>query len=427
MVVTAEERRLALEGTADDFCTHLKTAPGAVLSPNLRLGVAACARDALVCKACDALPPDTCLAKGTDFMSICKGHKVDVFKPTTLKDKDVLILVNLVHAIIRHQGRLDEAWYNKTINFIQSSGLLASYPHKDEEGKLLGCRAIFSEVLALSAAYQAIQMVFFGLGKNSPPPLPSRKDMAGAPGPANIHFPSLLHRVRFSKAVRDTPFYIWHDINTESPEFSKITPEGRDMQHYIQEDLSPFCGTCFAPEDSAFIGRNISDVMYCKGVDVLFAYQPLDYKIHCSSVQRCQLEFVSLAVAETHSCAFWQTMHATFRAVSVHASDPARNTHETALTNFGKAIATLPFDLMGIISASKGVEFAGGDELLVEAAGTAGTFECMTRLTDASLARAPPATMMSAMRIGLICMYRWKSIVPTIAAIIAVLYMVLRG
>lgn len=90
-------------------------------------------------------------------------------------------------------------------------------------------------------------------------------------------------------------------------------------------------------------------------------------------------------------------MHDAMRDVSV-SSTAASSSRETALTEFGRAAATLPYNAAAVQKALQNVEQQGGKELKVEVCCTVGGFESMTRAVDATLRKKPPNAVVAIMK-----------------------------
>lgn len=261
--MTPERRIKDLQQLTVDFSAYLKTTPGTILSPSIRLGIAICARDALLkCKGChDALEQELCLRPGSSFYAFCEDMEHEPafpIPPTASLKRDTKVetcLVNIVHSVICHQNRLDEIWYKDALAAIQSCGILDDYANElnckgDEHEMELASYAVFSEIVTLAAVSHGLHSTLLILGDmldGDVPVLPSWDEMKGAPGPSYIRFSSLLHRIRKGPFDSHLPCFYRSDINKQSPEYAKIETE-------VWREISnlPIPGICanFSPRDN---------------------------------------------------------------------------------------------------------------------------------------------------------------------------------
>lgn len=207
---TPESRLSDLRQIAIDFSNHLKTSPGTILTPNQRLGVAICARDALLqCKGCiQSLNDGVCPFR---LFSYCAEIKHEPNFPVRgssddSNEEDIdACLVNIIHTVILHQSKLDTRWYEDCISALQSCGILKNYTEynqcADDANELeLASQALFCEIILLIAMSHGIHSTFLTLGIDVPP-LPTWDDMKNSPSPLDIRFSSLLHCVRRDESV----------------------------------------------------------------------------------------------------------------------------------------------------------------------------------------------------------------------------------
>ncbi|KAL7502513.1 hypothetical protein ACHAWX_000504 [Stephanocyclus meneghinianus] len=376
--MTPEVRIQGLQQMAADFSAYLKTVPGTILSPNLRLGVTICARDALKCSSCHrALKDVVCLRPGSSFHAYCSemGHGPEFpVAPESDRNKKIeACLVNIVHAVVCHQNRLDEIWYNDAIVDLRESGILDVYAKEfnctdDVDEMNLASSAVFIEIVILAAASHGIYSTFLGLGKlggldGNIPPLPSWDEMRGAPGPSNIRFSLLLNRVRQYDSIANAPYFHSWDADKLCPEYAKVE---KDIWKQLASPQMPnICGN-FSPRDN--VGHE--DVM---------------------------------------------KENAT--------SEDCNGDRERALLDFGSAMANLAVDVQKAPSALEEVKKIGGMELAVEAVCVAGAFEMMTKVVDASGRKAQSKQLLKVMQ-GLMFMLKHRVTIGIIGASVMAPYVV---
>lgn len=324
---TAEGRLEALRQVAVDFSTHLETVPGAYLPPDLRLGVATCARNALTCKACAELQ-QSCLPKSVSFYLACSNVNHDKGISFKSNNKVASCLTSIVHALVNQQPKLNQAWFDDAIQAIKESGLVSENIFTNEEGVELACYSAFAEIVALASVSSGLYEAFVALNQATPL-LPTK----AAPGPTNIDFSSLLKRVRRDENLVAMPYFMISDVDTSSSEWMKLRESTREKLQgpTMLNDKSPMVGLCMAPED-LFMFDHFMSVAYmkagfvrtttcCESLAPLFfssshirnvfclqkvamTWIPLDSSIYCPSVSRHDLETVASAIAAAHECNF---------------------------------------------------------------------------------------------------------------------------
>ncbi|KAL7533061.1 hypothetical protein ACHAXR_005011 [Thalassiosira sp. AJA248-18] len=390
--MTPAHRLRNLQQLATDFSIHLKTSPGTILSPNLRLGVAICARDALLqCKTgCHrALAEEVCLRPSSSFYDYCREMKHEPAFPvpkeeesasTSANDNIKDCLVNIVHAIICHQNRLDTIWYEDAIAALRSCGVLTEYAKEmnsnendedDEKEKEMEVASgvVFCEIVLIAAMSHGIHSIFLTLSNimedSTMPPLPSWEDMMETPGPTNIRFTSLLHLIRRDDLVAHAIFFRKRDLNTNSPEYSKIE---KDVWKELDHKGPPFQCTKFSPCDNNMFGK-VMDVLYLTKKEMALLWYNLNPSTHCSSV-----------TSTTTFLGYGSSLDTTFD----------REKREKALIHLGSAVATLPMDMEKVQIALQEVKSVGGMELAMEATAVAGAYETITKVVDATGIKLPP-------------------------------------
>jgi len=321
---TPESRLRDLQHAAANFSTHLKTSPGTILPPHVRLGVAICARDALLrCKCCAlATTGVCCLRPGSSFYDFLLQQKEHEPFPTncnrddeaqqSMSDDTKACLVNIIHTVVCHQSKINDMWYKDSIGALQSCGILADHVKQskncvdcdgDTTNELeLGSQAVFVEIILLAVTSHGIHSTFLALEVDIPA-LPTWEEMKGAPEPMHICYSSLLHRVRRDESKAFAPYFLAKDIRKNSPECKKIEKEVWNEFKFIC-GLGPYiCGT-FAPNDIVMFQTRFMSSFYLTIGEMLLNWGELDSTRHCSHVTRHDMETVANAVAVAHSCDF---------------------------------------------------------------------------------------------------------------------------
>jgi hypothetical protein len=133
--VSVADRQGVLLKLCTKFNEHLRTVPGVYLSTQVRLGIAQCAQAALTCDQCSELPRDACLRPGANFDSHCSRMHQDCplswseFFPEAfcqIQPETAKMLCDIIHAIVRHQHRLDKLWYTTVLSQLEESELMQS-------------------------------------------------------------------------------------------------------------------------------------------------------------------------------------------------------------------------------------------------------------------------------------------------------------
>lgn len=297
--LTVEERKADILKLVDEFNAHLLSPRpvGSILNNRDCVKVAIFAREAVHCSACDEVADDVCLRPNTDIYELmqgmnCAGDTTDV--------KDVF-LINIVHAIVRHQHRLDEQWYKSVLNSIQSLFLTEEEKSMDEETIQVRCHTILCEILSLAVSSNGIHMTFLVLGEDVPK-LPSDEEveavMKSYSPPGEFNIMSFLSNVRRNTSESLwSPYFIYEDINLESPE-SKVI--GEEFLKYLEKSLGVGPRICmyFALYDCRMM-MDVMNVLYVKNEDMA-NLKAFDYK--CAGVSRFHMESVSAGYTSAVSC-----------------------------------------------------------------------------------------------------------------------------
>lgn len=320
VVLTAEDRITDLRAFAQNFNTHLLTVPGSILPPNLRLGVAICARDALLkCKKCHHEVTEwrsnmACPLPNAHFYNIVAGWRHEPGFPTDGSNSGSEVsegiekcLTTIIHALICHQDRIDQLFYEDAVDAIVSCGVLDEYANsfKADTGRPMGkedadlaARVVYCEIILLAAISHALHVTFMILGAQVPD-LPSWVDMKGAPPPSNIRYLELLKQVRYDRASAFSPFFVSSDVIRDSSEYKKIRACTWAELSYLP---LPYRCAVLAIEDFVFF-RSLHYTLYLPLKDMALRWGTLGPS-KCPTVCRRDVETVAGATAEAHRCAY---------------------------------------------------------------------------------------------------------------------------
>mmetsp|Transcript_37929 Transcript_37929/g.55922 ORF Transcript_37929/g.55922 Transcript_37929/m.55922 type:complete len:309 (-) Transcript_37929:733-1659(-) len=303
--MTPEGRQAVLESSAELFHTHLTGTAGTILTAKLRLAVAKCARTALWCQGCNDIPQRTCLRDATRFHALCQDlqHNDDNSFPE-LSQEASQVLVNMIHAIVRHQHRLDKTWHTQTIAALKKANIV------DNDNDPHTIHALFCSIVLITAVSHGIQILFLVL--DTPvPPLPTLEQVEkGAPDPLNPQFASFVKNVRQDEKVALSPYFCKKDLDTNSPEFQRVLEE-RDRNTFLKiiQYFQPVVAGCFAPAELImFWDFGLKVYLAAFGSPAffpsIFFSRKLDRKHHCASVSRHDIELVADAITEELQCAY---------------------------------------------------------------------------------------------------------------------------
>jgi len=299
--LSVKEKQEQLKSTHRVLRAHLLEAPGAVLNSSIRLAVAKCAQTCTKCKGCDELPMDACLMPGAKFFEVLKGFKHDIDQDNFPQAMDIKIknlLTNLVHAIVRHQNRLDKEWYDDTIKDLQECNQL----------NLKGTMAntAFCEIVTIASMSHGVKLLYTLLEEDAPD-LPSFEDLSQSPQPMEIDITKMLKTktiIRNKECIANAPYILTADVDQNCPEFAKIPQAYHEK--FIQaavQDMTPFLALSMSPIDLAVFNGMFTNILYLGDQDFI-KFNSLNPRHHCAGVTRFDLEIVATEVARTVSCGF---------------------------------------------------------------------------------------------------------------------------
>lgn len=317
---TAESRISDLRDFAESFNDHLRAVPGSILPSHVRLGVALCARDALLkCHNCqddvaERRSSIACPMPNARFYKIYASQKHEPGFPTDDNTRNNLsreverCLVTIVHSVICHQDRIDQLFYEDAVAALLSCGLLDQYAEsfKADTGRSmakedadLAARALYCEILLVASISHALHILFMGLGDGNVPSLPTWDEIESAPPPRNIRYRQLLKRIRYDPAFSFSPFFVSSDVIRDGSEYEKIPSE---VWAKLPYSPSPYRCTILAIEDFVFF-QSVHATLYLPPKDMMMRWNKIG-PAKCSTVCRRDVETVAGATAKAHQCSF---------------------------------------------------------------------------------------------------------------------------
>ena len=314
---TVQGRLKDIRQLAADFNTHLTTQPGSVLSPNVRLGIALCARDAhSQCKACHADAVErrssmVCPMPNVRNYGIMGDMRHEPGFPTAPTEKGTGIssaiatcLITIIHTLICHQDKIDVLLYNDAIADLQSCGILNDYASAvcDFDEIDLAARVAYCEIILVASLSHGLNVTFQSLGLEVPP-LPTWDDIDRAPSPMNLRYTKLLRNGAFTTnpSFAYAPYLPLSDLNKESLEYKQIPS---DVWTALPKAPVPFRCANLAVLDFAFFFQSYVPTLYLSLKEMLLVWNELDATKKCSAVTRFDLEVAAGATAAAHRCVY---------------------------------------------------------------------------------------------------------------------------
>jgi len=304
--LTPEARKKNILNVTSKFSPYLLSPPppGSVLNCLERLAVAYIAREAIT--FVDGLPDDVCTRPNFNFYNWMKNSKISFSFPkasNTSEEKQGL-LVKTVHAIIRHQHRIDKDWYKNTLQEIQSIFLRSGKSEETEEATKVRCHQIFCELMCIAITSSSIQMYFMTLDEkvlDLPTFEEGEKVSKSHPVAKDLNMMSLLNQVHWDpESVSEfSPHYTTKDVNKESPEFKEM---GKALTPLFLKAVGHGPRLCFgfAPYDNVTM-MEVVKTLYIADKEML-NFRSFDNK--CNGVTRFQLESIAAGYTGAVNCDF---------------------------------------------------------------------------------------------------------------------------
>lgn len=316
-VPTAASREQDLKNVATKFSEYLCEVPGTQLPASLRLGIAICARDALVnCPGCrEHLQSKACLKPKVVCSYKDIVHSPDFPAPTgctttrgsaSNQQQQHECLRSIVHSLISVQSSLNDKWYDDTIQAMMNCNLLP------QDKKVAQYHSALIEIILVAIMSNSLHTAFLVL-MIEPFPLPTFEDIRFAPAPHCLDLEQMLKPGRSLRQwdwISHAPFILHQDINSKSPEFTKkVSPMARQSvpSEYVFLPFLPFVTINLAYEDAHMLTQivDVVDVLYVPVLEIIMAFRHLNPSKKCtSSVTRFDLEVVAEAVASSYDCAY---------------------------------------------------------------------------------------------------------------------------
>jgi hypothetical protein len=318
-MVNAQERLANIHNVAERFYGHLKTAGGAVLSAEVRYAVVGEAQQCLLgCEGCKKLPQTSCLNPKEKVFDILE--KLDhiaasePMKSLQLNENSKMLLVNLTHTVVNHQGRVNQVWYDDVIDKILLADDLLPDQSKSPQQRLWWAHVAYQEIASLCIIANSLHIAEKLLSNKGLFPFPSLptnnlwKESEPKPSSLLMDYSSLLKTG--DSIRRDTkrgfgPIVYRKDLNKRSPDFGRLSARSWKTVFEFISPLHPMFGLTLAGEDIYFVGEILRQ-FYLNGNDVLPCITvQLDPNKYCStSFSRLDSELIAHQVSVTHACNF---------------------------------------------------------------------------------------------------------------------------
>lgn len=305
--VTVEERKEAVAECYKKFNKYLLSPrpKGSVLNNLECYIVAKAAQETVTHYTYDQLPANVCMRPGTDFFAWMEKSNPMLSFSTSLSNDKVSFLVMTVHAIARHQHRLDEKWYLRTMDEIDRL-YLSDVEFASEEAKSVKCASLFCEIVTMQSISKGLQFNYLANGHDIPD-LPSLEEVEAAnqrnPGPFEpFDLMSFLSNVRRDSKVSDySPFFTYEDINKESPEWI-------GLDELLQSWFSKAVATSFQPRICSYMApfdaKVMMEIMYVLYIGDTEKKEFKTLASRCEGITRTQLETTAAAYTGAVDCGF---------------------------------------------------------------------------------------------------------------------------
>ena len=264
---TAASRKQDLLDLAAKFNQHLCETPGTQLTAKQRLGIAICARDALLkCQGCrQHLENKVCLSPKTRFQKFCSTKIVhspafpapasdDVEGLSISGKQQIDLLQATVHALICHQANLNATWYDDTIQAMMDCNFLPN-------GTVSQYHSALVEVILVAVMSHGLHAAFLVLDMDTVP-LPSFVDIEFAPPSLKLDIDKMLKsgkKLRQHDWIVHAPFLLPHDLDTKSSEYNRISPLARQLAPAANADSMwwtlPTASASLVYEDATMVAQ----------------------------------------------------------------------------------------------------------------------------------------------------------------------------
>ncbi|CAB9528885.1 expressed unknown protein [Seminavis robusta] len=374
--ISAEERWAALPNFCKHYFEYLSTKGGFVLTAEQRVKIANLTlTSAIDCPGCASLPKEACLPPGINLYKNIEGLDAECHSD---------VFAHMVHSIVNHQTRIfkDPAWYDTTMERLKESNLLdearmMQEGMTSEQQKEFLYYGLFAEIVLVATCVHGLHMITIMKGEAPPTPIVAAKD---ATRPSYFDWSKVFHKGKtatHNTRLATTPYVSKANIDTNSPHFKELIPDDKERALLFNLGMvpfTPFLAITWSPVDFGWAEQLTSNFNVATE-SFTDPHNPLDPKARCSD-HFFRRDVEVLAVARG----------------SYNMAPEAR---EELLEKFAKSATSRPLDRNAIAKVREEVLKELGPEVLVEACGVVGTFECVTKFVDASGKKVPSSTIRS--------------------------------
>jgi len=303
--LTAQQRMDDWNSFTARYYQDITNRPGTILPAAWRLSILAAAQEALDCSGCQS-GGDTCLRPGSAFAFISSlDHQTILQGLDDAPEEAKTVVRNLVVTIVNHQTKVDEKWYDQTIDALdkQTNFIPAQIVGEHRRGMLA---TLFAEILGLTIVSHGIGLSYRAM-ESSLPPMPHIKDVlevALEPTMWNI-----VKSLKKGKGLRVdkqragwAPFVEYGDLLLVSVA-DMFTP---DQSAFLKErtaSIMPATVLNMSPHE-LLMEEDFFNTFAYHQKDIMKTWAPLDPKRHCAGFTRYDKEIVATAVANTYHCGF---------------------------------------------------------------------------------------------------------------------------
>jgi len=304
--LTAQQRLEDWNSFCVKFYRHLTDRPGTILSAAWRLAIVVAAQEALDCKGCQSAGASTCLRPGSAFGFISSlDHQLVLQGLDDAPENAKTVVRNLVVTIVNHQTKVDEKWYDQTIDALDKhTHLIPSSIVGENRRGMLG--TLFAEILGLTIVSHGIDLSYRAI-ERSPPPMPRIEDVQQlALEPTMWNIAKSLKKGKELRIEKQgagwAPLLEYGDLDKSSIA-DMFAPDQINSLKKRMVAMLPFAVLNMSPHD-LLIEYDYFDTFAYDQKDIMKTWVRLDPKQHCRGFSRYDKEIVATAVAETYNCGF---------------------------------------------------------------------------------------------------------------------------
>mmetsp|Transcript_8246 Transcript_8246/g.16786 ORF Transcript_8246/g.16786 Transcript_8246/m.16786 type:complete len:287 (+) Transcript_8246:74-934(+) len=214
------------------------------------------------------------------------------------------VLLHLVHSIVNHQGRLDEKWYQTTLQKLDDCDFIPpETAPKDSTKRTYLLYSLFSEVTLVATMIHCLSTTFLVMDQEFPI-IPQASPQATSP--------TWFDWTRVIKAGESpktkghfAPFLTASQVNQKNPLVKDcLNVQTKTKLGNIMTSMGPYSAVSWSLLDMQWLFRMIG-LLYIESDSFMATFRPLDSTTHCSQFfSRLDAEVIATAVADAYECAY---------------------------------------------------------------------------------------------------------------------------